>query len=33
MRFQAMQISEKFTWPRFAQIFADTVRKLEIPLP
>lgn len=32
MRKQALQISEKFTWQRFAQIFADTVEKLEVTL-
>jgi len=32
MRIQALQISEKFTWQRFAEIFTDTVKKLEAPL-
>ena len=32
MRIQALQISEKFTWQRFAEIFADTLAKLEVPL-
>ena len=33
MRIQAQQISKKFTWQRFAEIFAETVKRLEVPLP
>ena len=32
MRIQALQISKKFTWRRFAEIFADTVEKLDAPV-